>query len=94
MDPYLVIRRPVYTEKAHAYVEENDTYVFDVHADANKEEIRKAVEALWSVKVRNVRTLRVPAKPKNYRLRKRGYTRTWKKAFVRLIKGQAIDALK
>lgn len=94
MDAYQVIKRPVYTEKSHEYIEENNTYSFDVHPDATKYDIREAVESLWGVRVRSVRTMNVRGKPKRYRWRHIGFTRSWKKAFVRLAEGQAIDALR
>ncbi len=94
MDPYDVIKRPVYTEKAHAAVESTETYLFDVAPEATKYDIRNAVETLWNVRVAAVRTMNVRGKPKRYRWRQWGLTRNWKKAIVRLAEGQAIDALK
>ncbi|MMZ71234.1 50S ribosomal protein L23 [compost metagenome] len=61
-------------------------YVFEVDIRANKTEIKKAVEAIFNVKVSNVNTLRVPAKPKRYG-RHFGYRPEWKKAFVTLAEG-------
>jgi len=94
MDPYKVIKRPVYTEKSHAGIEFLETYTFDVAEDATKPDIREAVETLWGVKVADVRTMNVRGKRRRYRLRHIGMTRTWKKAIVRLAAGHAIDALK
>lgn len=94
MDPYAVIKRPVVTEKGHGHVEDQNTYVFEVSDDATKRDVREAVEAIWGVKVKNVRTMNVHGKPKRYRYQKVGYTRFWKKAYVRLVAGEAIDALK
>ncbi len=94
MDPYAVIKKPVYTEKCHQYIEENNTYTFDVDENATKFDIREAVEKLWEVNVSSVRVMNVRGKPKSYRYVKHGLTKMWKKAFVRLAEGQAIDDLK
>ncbi|WP_435922612.1 50S ribosomal protein L23 [Paenibacillus sp. DYY-L-2] len=84
-DPRDIIKRPVITERTAEYM--NDLkYVFEVDIRANKTEIKKAVEAIFGVKVSNVNTLRVPAKPKRYG-RHFGYTPEWKKAFVTLAEG-------
>ncbi|RCX13989.1 large subunit ribosomal protein L23 [Fontibacillus phaseoli] len=84
-DPRDIIKRPVITERTAEYM--NDLkYVFEVDIRANKTEIKKAVEAIFNVKVSNVNTLRVPAKPKRYG-RHFGYTPEWKKAFVTLAEG-------
>lgn len=81
-DPRDIIKRPVITERTADYMNELK-YVFEVDIRANKTEIKKAVEAIFNVKVSNVNTLRVPAKPKRYG-RHFGYTPEWKKAFVTL----------
>ncbi|WP_055105074.1 50S ribosomal protein L23 [Paenibacillus ihumii] len=81
-DPRDIIKRPVITERTAEYMGENK-YVFEVDIRANKTEIKQAVEAIFNVKVSNVNTLRVPAKPKRYG-RHFGYTPEWKKAFVTL----------
>lgn len=93
MDPYRVIRRPHNSEKAHAYVEEDNTYVFEVDRDATKVDIRRAIESIWSVRVENVRTLNQPGKIRRYG-RIQGRSTPWKKAMVRLAEGQAIEALR
>ncbi|GIO39801.1 MULTISPECIES: 50S ribosomal protein L23 [Paenibacillus] len=84
-DPRDIIKRPVITERTADYMNELK-YVFEVDIKANKTEIKKAVEAIFNVKVSNVNTLRVPAKPKRYG-RHFGYTPEWKKAFVTLAEG-------
>lgn len=94
MDAYAVVKRPVITEKCHTYIEENNTYVFDVAKEATKVDILNAVEAIWDVKVKDVRTMNVSGKPKRYRYRFPGQTRSWKKAMVRLAEDQAIEELK
>ncbi|MCA1296196.1 50S ribosomal protein L23 [Paenibacillus sp. alder61] len=84
-DPRDIIKRPVITERTAGYMEDLK-YVFEVDIRANKTEIKKAIEAIFNVKVSNVNTLRVPAKPKRYG-RHFGYTPEWKKAFVTLAEG-------
>lgn len=84
-DPRDIIKRPVITERTAEYMNELK-YVFEVDIRANKTEIKKAVEEIFGVKVSNVNTLRVPAKPKRYG-RHFGYTSEWKKAFVTLAEG-------
>lgn len=87
---YQIIQKPIVTEKATDDTGKRNAYHFRVPRDANKVEIRQAVESLFEVKVRNVNTLRVSAKWK-----RRGYavghTPVWKKAMVTLAEGQTID---
>ena len=77
-----VLIRPVVSEKSYALLAANK-YTFRVHDKAHKTEIRQAVEEIFSVRVRSVRTMSVVSKPK-----RRGYTsgrtRSWKKAVVEL----------
>ena len=81
-NPRDLIKRPVITERTSDFVEQQ-TYVFEVDLKANKTEIKQAIESIFKVKVVNVNTLRVPAKPKRYG-KHSGYTSEWKKAFVKL----------
>jgi large subunit ribosomal protein L23 len=90
-----VIRRPVITEK-NTWLMEKDQYTFEVDPEANKIQIREAVEALFNVKVKAVNTLNVKPKPRSRavsrgRGRVHGQTRAWKKAIVTLYPGQRID---
>jgi large subunit ribosomal protein L23 len=85
-----VIRRPLVTEKTTTLREDGRTVVFEVARDANKIEIKKAVEAIFSVKVATIRTLRVHGKPKRVG-RHAGHRPDWKKAIVTLKKGQTIE---
>ena len=89
MNVYDVIRRPIITEKGHAKREAERTLCFEVHPDANKIEIRQAVETLFRVKVSEVRTGNVAGKLRR-RGRFTGYGSDWKKAYVRLRPGQKI----
>ena len=82
-----VIRRPLLTEKSTLLKESQQTLVFEVHRDATKPEIKKAVETLFDTKVANVRVARVHGKVKRQG-RYSGRRPDWKKAFVVLKKGE------
>ncbi|TBL69189.1 50S ribosomal protein L23 [Paenibacillus thalictri] len=81
-NPRDIIKRPVITERTSDMMTEKK-YVFEVDLRANKTEIKQAIEQIFKVKVVNVNTLRMPAKPKRYG-RYSGYTSEWKKAIVKL----------
>jgi large subunit ribosomal protein L23 len=89
MNVYEVIRRPLITEKGHGKRETERTLCFEVHPDANKIQIKQAVETVFKIKVENVRTSNYAGK-----LRRRGkftgYASDWKKAYVRLQEGQKL----
>jgi large subunit ribosomal protein L23 len=84
-----VVIRPVVSEKSYQLASA-DRYVFRVHPDAHKTQIRQAVEALFDVHVLDVRTLSVKSKPKRRGNTKAGRTRTWKKAIVQVRHGESI----
>jgi large subunit ribosomal protein L23 len=88
MDHSQVIIRPVVSEKSYVLAS-NDKYTFRVHPDAHKTQIRQAVEALFDVKVLEVRTMSVKSKPKRRGLYS-GRTREWKKAVVQVRPGDTI----
>ncbi len=87
MNTYDVIRRPLITEKGHAKREAERTLCFEVHPDANKIQIKQAVEAVFRVKVAEVRTTNYAGKLRR-KGRFTGYASDWKKAYVRLRQGQ------
>ncbi|GAB4351645.1 MAG: 50S ribosomal protein L23 [Candidatus Abyssubacteria bacterium] len=89
-DPYTIIKRPVISEKATLLSEKQNKYVFEVAPQANKIQIRKAVEDAFKVTVTEVRTMRVPGKRKRVRLQI-GHTPEWKKAIVTLKDGDHIE---
>ena len=80
-----VVIRPIITEKSMAGSAEKK-YTFEVHKDANKIEIAKAVAELFGVEVKKVNTLNVRGKFRRQG-RFEGYTRSWKKAVVTLTEG-------
>ena len=85
-----VLVRPVVTEKTTDMKEAKNKYVFEVAPDANKHEIRRAVEQYFGVKVTEVRTARVQGKPKRMG-RYMGRRPAWKKAIVTLQSDDTID---
>lgn len=88
MDASQVVIRPVVSEKSFVQAEIGK-YTFRVHSDAHKTQIRQAVEQLFDVRVRDVRTVSVKSKPKRRGVHA-GRTRTWKKAIVQLAPGDTI----
>ena len=84
-----VIRRPLVTEKTTILREDGRTIVFQVAADANKVEIRHAIEKLLGSKVESIRTAIAHGKIKRQG-RFSGRRSDWKKAYVRLKDGEKI----
>lgn len=82
-----VIRRPLVTEKSALQKETIRTLVFEVHRDATKSEIKKAVEKIFSVKVEQVRVANMPGKLRRQG-RYSGHRPDWKKAYVLLKEGE------
>ena len=87
---YQVLKRPLVTEKTNALRDSKNEYAFEVATSANKVEIRQAVETLFGVKVKAVRTAVVRGK---YRRTRAGVGQrpNWKKAIVTLLEGQSIE---
>ena len=84
-----VVRRPVVTEKGVAKKEAERTLCFEVAPEANKVQIRAAVERIFKVKVESVRTVSNTGKLRR-RGRFTGYRSDWKKAYVKLKEGQKV----
>ena len=95
-DVYIIIKRPIITEKSMDLTAAGK-YTFEVGMDANKIEIRGAVEKIFNVKVAKVNTLIVKGKQKSgvdrrgRGRRATGMTSSWKKAYVTLEPGYKID---
>lgn len=88
-----IIKKPIITEKANA-MSENGVYTFEVEKNANKIEIKKAIESLYGVNVKAVRTIRCIGKSKSRSSKSKvsnGRTSTYKKAMVALSEGEVID---
>ena len=89
---YQVLLSQRVTEKTTQVGEDSNQYVFHVVKDANKSEVKGAVEMLFDVNVEAVRMVNVKGKNKSFRMRP-GKRSDWKKAYVRVQEGQAIDFL-
>ncbi len=87
---YNVIIRPLVTEKSTDQLERLGAYSFVVARDANKVQIARAVEELFSVKVRDVKTMQYTGKERRLG-RFVGRRPAWKKAVVRLREGDSIE---
>lgn len=87
---YDVIVSPLITEKGTLVNETGNQVVFRVRRDANKDEIRRAVEGFFKVKVLRVRTVNLLGKTRRVG-RSLGRRPNWKKAYVTLAEGQRID---
>ena len=88
---YDVLRRPVVSEKTAVMTDERNQYVFEVAEEANKIQIKEAIEVIFEVEVVKVNTMIVPAKRgrrgRNWYLR----SKQWKKAVVTLATDQTIE---
>lgn len=89
MHSYEVLRRPVITEKNTILIEQNK-YTFEVAREANKAQIKEAVERAFKVSVSSVNVIHVPGKMRRAG-RRRGLTSSWKKAIVTLEPGNKIE---
>jgi large subunit ribosomal protein L23 len=89
-DPRSIVRRALITEKGTALRESQNQYHFEVARDANKIEIKRAIEAIFSVKVGSVRTQQLRGKVKRQG-RFAGRRSDWKKAIVTLQPDQKIE---
>lgn len=89
---YQIIRYPHVSEKTARLQAESNQYVFEVSKDANKGEIKQAVEGLFEVNVENVQVVKLKGKRKSFRFRA-GQQKDWKKAYVRIKAGQTIEDL-
>ena len=89
-DPRQIVRRPLITERASQLQEDQNKYLFEVRQDANKIEIKRAMEAMFEVDVIKVNTSSVSGKMKRLG-RFQGRRASWEKAIVTLAAGQTID---
>jgi large subunit ribosomal protein L23 len=101
MDIYHVVKRPLVTEKGTYQAQQSHeatrtkparggSYAFEVHPNATKATIKLAIERIYNVKVREVRTANRKGKPRRIRFKK-GTTAQWKKAVVVLDSNHHID---
>jgi len=89
MNLYEVIQKPLVTEKGVTKKDTERTLCFQVHAEANKTQVKAAVEKLFKVKVDEVRTATFEGKMRR-RGRFAGYRSDWKKAYVKLKVGEKV----
>lgn len=90
-----IIKRPIVTEKAMK-LQESNQYCFEVDVNANKIEIKKAIEKMFEVDVLSVRTTRVKPKTRSRFTKtgiQRGKTKERKKAFITIKEGQTIEVV-
>ena len=85
-----VLVAPHVTEKTSLMMQNANQYAFRVRRDASKTEVKQAVELMFDVKVAGVQVSNEPGKDRRFGQRI-GRTQDWKKAYVRLAEGQAID---
>ena len=90
MESRQILKRPLLTEKATIARETANEYAFEVDRRANKLQIRDAVEDLFSVTVKNVRTVNVRGKVKRMGVHQ-GRRPNWKKALITLEEGKTFD---
>lgn len=88
--PHEVLLRPLVTEKGMHRSTRYNQYAFEVNQNADKADVKRAVEELFDVKVTAVRTQNRKGKPRRTRFRL-GYTKNWKKAVVTLHEEHRID---
>jgi large subunit ribosomal protein L23 len=89
-DLYDIIRVPRITEKGTRLREKSNVLTFEVRTDANKVQVRKAIEGIFKVKVVDVTTVNIAGKQKRMGMRQ-GRRSDWKKAYVTLKPGEKID---
>ena len=90
LEAHQVLLRPLVTEKGVHRASRNNQYAFEIHRDATKLDVKRAVEELFDVKVEKVRTQTRKGKVRRYRFRL-GRTSDWKKAIVQLGEDHKID---
>nr|YP_009399348.1 ribosomal protein L23 [Kapraunia schneideri]ARW68954.1 ribosomal protein L23 [Kapraunia schneideri] len=84
-----IIRYPIITDKATKNIE-NNTYCFKIIAESNKQEIKKAIEEVFDVKVKKINTIKTPPKTRTIG-RFKGKKTQYKKAFVKLHENYKIN---
>ena len=87
---YQILLAPIVSEKSTRLADKNRQVAFEVRTDANKQEVKAAVEKAFEVEVKSVQIVNVRGKIKRFG-RTPGQRRNWKKAYVRLKEGFDID---
>jgi large subunit ribosomal protein L23 len=94
MEERIILVRPIFTEKIARLQESENKYAFEVDRNANKIEIRKAIEKKFDVKVKNIQTMVVAGKMRQQMTRRGrfyGKRPDWKKAVVTLAEGDKLE---
>lgn len=87
---FQVIKRPLITEKSNSLKELHQQYCFEVNLEANKYQVKQAIESVFKVHVTDVKTLRIRGKTRRVG-KHSGKRSNWKKAIVTLKEGQKIE---
>ncbi len=90
LEAHQILLRPLVTEKGVHRASRNNQYAFEIHRKATKFDVKRAVEELFDVKVKKVRTQTRKGKLRRYKFRY-GRTSDWKKAIVELQEDHRID---
>ena len=90
LEAHQILLRPLVTEKGVHRATRNNQYAFEIHREATKFDVKRAVEELFEVKVKKVRTQNRKGKLRRYKFRY-GRTSDWKKAIVELQEDHRID---
>jgi large subunit ribosomal protein L23 len=90
LEPHQIILRPLVTEKGMHRSTRHNAYAFEVNRQANKHDVRRAVEELFNVKVLRVHTQNRKGKPRRTKFSS-GHTKDWKRAIVTLDAEHRID---
>ncbi len=91
MNIYDVIKKPRVSEKATVLHENDGVITLEVAVKATKVEIKQAVKLVFGKNVENVRTANYDGKERRKRTKDAGTAPAWKKAYVRLAKGETLD---
>jgi len=89
---YQVLYSPHITEKATILSEKNNKYIFKVWKNTNKTEIKRTIEDMYGVDVVGIKIINIPAKKRRIG-RQMGWKKSYKKAIIKLKKGQKIEIL-
>ena len=90
LQPHQIVLRPLVTEKGMHRSTRHNAYAFEVNRQATKDDVRRAIEELFNVKVLRVHTQNRKGKPRRTKFSS-GYTKDWKKAIVKLDSESRID---
>ena len=91
-NPRDIVIKPIVSEKSMSLITDNNTYTFEVACDANKIQIRNAIEEIFGVTVKNVNTMNMKGKKRRLG-RNEGKRPDWKKAYIKLAEGDSIEVI-